>query len=452
MKVYENEKKDGLESIISSNASLAYLTKLEVNSNDKADLAKLFESLAIKRDMNNYGLHPMKSILVSSVWNLNDDVFVGEEVLAARDTPRNKPLNIGHDQKEIIGHMTDCSVIDDEGKTVDVTLAEKDLPEKIHILADSFIYTHWYEDEQKAKVDELLEDIKAGKYFVSMECVFSDFDYALKDAKGNVTIIKRDEGTSWMTKHLAVYKGSGSLIGQQIGRVPRNISFNGIGIVKEPGNPDSIIFAKKQENINSTENVGYLTSSELKTENSMKEEEFLAAKAELEKKVEELSKTVSSKEVALKELEASEATVKAASLVLEAKVKELTETKETLEKSLSEATLKLEVIEKEKVTTTRIALASTKLGLAEDEAKAFVETLEALTEDKFTKFVEVQAAKFVKVVPVVETKAELVEKVLENAEASKEVSVASVTTPVEVDINAKGMEDMAKFLTKKKNK
>jgi basic membrane lipoprotein Med (substrate-binding protein (PBP1-ABC) superfamily) len=233
MKVYENEKKDGLEAIISSNASLAYLTKLEIGSDDKADLAKLYETLAVKKDMSNYGLHPMKSILVSSVWNLNDDVFTGEELLAAKDTPRNKPLNIGHDQKEIVGHMTDCHVIDDEGKTVDVTLAEKDLPKKIHILADSFIYTHWYEDEQKAKVDELLEDIKAGKYCVSMECVFSDFDYALKDAKGAITIVKRDEGTSWMTKHLAVYKGSGSLIGQQIGRVPRNVSFNGIGIVKD---------------------------------------------------------------------------------------------------------------------------------------------------------------------------------------------------------------------------
>lgn len=450
MKVYENEKKDGLEAIISSNASLAYLTKLEIGSDDKADLAKLYETLAVKKDMNNYGLYPMKSILVSSVWNLNDDVFTGEELLAAKDTPRNKPLNIGHDQKEIVGHMTDCHVIDDEGKTVDVTLAEKDLPKKIHILADSFIYTHWYEDEQKAKVDELLEDIKAGKYCVSMECVFSDFDYALKDAKGTITIVKRDEGTSWMTKHLAVYKGSGSLIGQQIGRVPRNVSFNGIGIVKEPGNPDSIIFAKKEEFINPIENVGYLSSSELNTENSMKEEEFLAAKAELEKKVKELSETVSEKDAAFKALETSEATVKAEGLVLEARVKELTEVKETLEKSLSEATVKLELIEKEKVTATRIALASSKLSLSEDEAKSFVETLATLTEDNFTKFVEVQAAKFVKA-PIVESKAELIEKVLESAEPTKEVSVAAATSVEEIDVNVKAREDMAKFLTKKKN-
>jgi len=55
------------------------------------------------------------------------------------------------------------------------------------------------------------------------------------------------------------------------------------------------------------------------------------------------------------------------------------------------------------------------------------------------------------VTPVETTKAELVEKVLDSAEPNKEVSVAAVTTPVEVDVNAKAVEDMAKFLTKKKN-
>lgn len=441
MKIYPNEIKDKLEDRINKHTSLAYQTKLEIQKEDTEDTLKLKETLASKFDPSSYGLYPMKSILVSSVWNLNDDVFLGKELFASKDTPRNKPLNVGHSQKEIVGHMTDTYMIDEEGKTLDLTVAkaEESLPSKVHIVANSYIYTHWYEDEQKKKVEKLIEDIKAGKYFVSMECVFSDFDYALKDSKGEVTVVQRNDETSWMTKHLRIYEGSGKVLNYEIGRVPRNFSFNGIGIVENPGNPESIIFAKKEEISIAQNDMGYSLSEDLKNREKLMADELDKAKADLEKKVEGLNASLAEKEKEIeslkKEVETSKTTVK-----------ELTDSKVGLEKENTELKGKIAETEKEKVTNARINFVVDKLGLSKEESKDFVENLDGVSDEKFNKVVEGQAAKFVK--KSTESTASAVEKVLESAETNKEnVSIASVN---QVNPETKGVEDLAKFLTKKK--
>merc|ERR1712093_274458 len=80
-----------------------------------------------------------------------------------------------------------------------------------------------------------------GEWFVSMECLFSDFDYALVDPKGKNQLLKRDGASAFLTKHLRAYGGEGEYEGYKIGRALKNISFSGKGLVSNPANPRSVI-------------------------------------------------------------------------------------------------------------------------------------------------------------------------------------------------------------------
>ena len=72
-----------------------------------------------KKDMQaQMDLMPMKAIFVSSGANLNDDVFMPEELWFARHTIPNKPVNIEHKAEDIRGHMTDAYVVDKKGERV----------------------------------------------------------------------------------------------------------------------------------------------------------------------------------------------------------------------------------------------------------------------------------------------------------------------------------------------
>jgi hypothetical protein len=56
---------------------------------------------------NDDDLYRVYSILVTSSWNKNDDIFSPEEVWAARDTPVFKPTNLEHkDKKPPLGLMS----------------------------------------------------------------------------------------------------------------------------------------------------------------------------------------------------------------------------------------------------------------------------------------------------------------------------------------------------------
>ena len=54
----------------------------------------------------------MYSILVSTTWNKNDDVFDKAEVWTAKNTPKFKPTNLEHDEKQIVGGIIDNWVVD----------------------------------------------------------------------------------------------------------------------------------------------------------------------------------------------------------------------------------------------------------------------------------------------------------------------------------------------------
>ena len=68
-----------------------------------------------------------------------------------------------------------------------------------------------------------------------MECYFKAFDYGLIDkTTGNYKVLARNDDTSYLTRHLRAYGGTGEHDNYKIGRVLRNITFSGKGFVDKP--------------------------------------------------------------------------------------------------------------------------------------------------------------------------------------------------------------------------
>lgn len=241
MQIFQQERDDGLEAKISSSASISYASIAEpcLLNNTQLKNIKSFASLV------DSDLYYVQSILVSSSWNKNDDIFDPEEVWAARNTPEDKPTNLEHDENLIIGHITGNWPITEDGYIIDESTSPKNLPEKYHILTGSVIYRAFSSNELKDRSEKLIAEIEDGNKFVSMECFFKGFDYGLiHKSTGEYKVLSRNDSTAYLTKHLRAYGGLGEYDNYKIGRVLRNITFSGKGFVDKPANPDSIIFNK----------------------------------------------------------------------------------------------------------------------------------------------------------------------------------------------------------------
>ena len=190
-------------------------------------------------------LYFVNSVLVTSNWNLNDDVFGKFPTWSARNTPTHKPTNIGHDHNQIVGHIVNNWPIDTEGNLIPDNSVLDDIPDVFHIITGSVIYRAWKETELQQRVEALIQDIEGGNKYVSMECLFSNFGYAVVSPDGKYYTLARDEKTSFLTKHLRAYGGKGQYEGYKVGRYLDSIVFSAHGYVEEPANPESIIFDKE---------------------------------------------------------------------------------------------------------------------------------------------------------------------------------------------------------------
>lgn len=237
MKIYQTEILDGLEESLASNNTIAYCAQAEAYTPSEEDI-KIAKALD-KGNEDQLDLFYMRSILVSTGWNKNDDVFDPQELWAARNTPEDKPFNYMHDEKDIIGHITGNTVVDFSGNELNNDLVE--VPSEFNILTTSVIYTAWSDAEQRERMNKIVAEIEEGKWFVSMECLFPDFDYALTGDDGQSRVIKRAEASAFLTKHLRAYGGTGKYQNYKVGRLLRNLAFSGKGLVSKPANPRSII-------------------------------------------------------------------------------------------------------------------------------------------------------------------------------------------------------------------
>ena len=243
---------EGLEEKIRSNATIAYqmpLTPWHHGSENTEQVNKIAASFGLDISNIDFDLYPVKSVLVTTNWKKNDDVFGTVPTWKARHTPIHKPTNIEHNEEQMVGHIIDTWVIDNQGKLISDITNPEDLPNMFHICTSSVIYRNWENPELVKRSEKLIEEIEAGNMFVSMECLFTGFDYALTKASDNGEpehfIVNRDEDSAYLTKHLRVYGGSGKFKEHKIGRLLKNITFSGKGFVEKPANPNSIIFTNE---------------------------------------------------------------------------------------------------------------------------------------------------------------------------------------------------------------
>lgn len=238
MKVYAKEIEAGLEDLLKSTASIAYASALTPCKPQ----VRQFLSKASEFDNDVFYA---QAILVSTNMNKNTDLFSPQETWAARYTPTHKPMNLDHDELKIVGHITDGLAIDDENQIIDFNTTADSLPDLYHLVIGCVVYRAFQDEGYKNRAEKLIAQIESGEKFVSMECLFADFDYALvKD--DSYKVVARNENTSFLTKYLRAYGGTGEYEGYKLGRLLKNFRFTACGFVDRPANPNSVILQRSE--------------------------------------------------------------------------------------------------------------------------------------------------------------------------------------------------------------
>ena len=419
--LYKVEKEAGFSPKDLFGNSISYLVPLQDNPtfNLKVVDGKIINLCkTVASETQDIILYPLKCILVSTAWNGNDDIFTGEELWAARHTSSHKPVNYEHAEDDIIGHMISSQTMSDDGKELPDDLTLDELPSKFHIIASSVLYKHWSDETRQKRMNKILDEIPENKWFVSVECIFPKFDYALRDDSGSQKIVSRNSETAFLTKCLRCYGGKGiSPDGKsQVGRVIRNMTFSGKGITKKPANPESIILTKKYDLFFTSENLVYnnpinvigLSESlnlkaKIKEVHTMDEKEFqkqldvlkmenVKLQASLQEtnvqgfkiKIDELTKIVAEKDA---KVISTESLLKTAQEQLKASQDKIIE----IDKIRVELSEKFTKMEADKKFAERLSLVATKLKLDVEKTKKLVDTLSILSDDAFASTVELHA-------------------------------------------------------------
>lgn len=438
IKVFGYEKSDGLEDQIKNDSSLAYVSqvcpvkpdskKLELNEiissvHNKRPYKKAMEVLRSKAGLEDDDVYQTFSILVSASWNRNDDVFNKEEVWAAKETPRYKPANLEHDEKQIVGGIIGSWPVNDDFSLIDDSMVVEDLPDFYHILVSSVIYRQWQDQEYQARAEELIKKIENGEMFVSMECLFRGFDYAVVAPDNKNHIIARSEETSFLTKHLRSYGGTGKYQDHKVGRLLKNITFSGKGFVEKPANPDSIIFdsdrsfdfsnaclsknpflcpngvsvkveeelfssTERQENLNMSTDILNTQISELREALA----DVQAENKELSDKLSKANVETWEKQIAelTTQIESLEGSIAESNTELESEVSKSEELEAKLAAAVTartEAEDLVQSMQKEKAKADRTATLI-EAGLSEEEAAAKIETFDGLNDEQFAAVAE----------------------------------------------------------------
>ena len=397
IKIFQNEINDGIGELVKSTASVAYCSEASV----KSDAPEEVIAKAIAENKDQIDLYYLESVLVSCGWNKNDDVFMPEATWAARNTPEDKQFNFMHDENDIIGHITGSYVLSKDGKAVS---NDSPMPEDFDIITQAVLYNSWTNSENKERMEQIIAEIEEGKWYVSMECLFAGFDYALSNENGARKVLARDEESSFLTKHLRAYGGSGEYEGYKVGRALKNISFSGKGLVSKPANPRSVILKSVAFTVDNDFNldIGDLKMSENLLEKQLADvqAQLASAKAENEaikaqieeakdkefaSKVEAFEATVEEKDASIAELEES---IKST----QARVAEL---EDALAKSQEELTSAKEYMEemkkKEKMEKRKAALVEA--GFDQDDVDAALAAFDGLADEAFDSVVAMYGKK-----------------------------------------------------------
>jgi hypothetical protein len=416
MKIFQKERDDGLQDILgSSKGCVASLSSLIERAEQPTQLSdETTKVIASFGEGRNFDLYYLQSILASVGPNKNDDVFLAEEIWAARQTPIHKQLNYMHDEKDIIGVITDSAVLDSAGT---ILTGESQIDLIKDIATQAVIWTHWADKSKNDRISKIIASIDSKELFVSMEALFRDFDYMMVGPNGESRIVARNEETAFLTKHLRSFGGIGSFEDHRVYRVLRNFTFSGKGVVEDPANPRSIIENNLINKVVTAQTNSLKVSAEYKMENpneiadlkgalakanemiaSLRSAEVSKASAEVDKAKAEVADLKGQIE-ALKALAAeNKEKMEKMDKEAEAKVAEVeAKSKEEMDDAkakLAEATTKLAEITAEKVVAQRVSKLVA-LNVAVDKANEVVKSFASLSDEMFEQIVplyEVKAA------------------------------------------------------------
>jgi hypothetical protein len=450
--IYEAEKKDGLEEIIKDNLSIACLSPITLSSLSDNTIAKAnlemiqnHPSFAKAKENDQWDLFCFNSILVSVGWNKNDDIFDPTELWLGRSSPVFKKVNLEHDEKDIIGVITACLALDFESKVIPDD--NDQIPEKYDLVTSSVLYRKWEDETLQERMDGLIEAIGKNEKFVSMEVLFAKFDYGLKDLQtGEETVVPRTHASAFLTKHLRIYGGSGEYQGKKIGRLPRNFTFSGQGIVAKPANVRSIIInsvastpEKKMADLIDMVSKADLMKAEAKVEKLQEQLQTIVAETQKEERVKlekQIAKLNLDLEDANKKVEAKASELSTNEKALEDAAKAL-KVKET---ELAEANSKLEKVEKAQKRSERVQKLMV-AGVEQAKAETIADKWDSVNDEQFSDIVELNKVE----------KIQASEKTPEAPKADKvEKTVASVTDS-EVDpdpaLGVKAGDETAEVIT-----
>ena len=397
--VYKVEISDGISELIQNTSSIAYCSKVSKSKDiDKINVDKILEKS--NANIGDYDLYYIDSILVSTGQNSNDDVFDPVITWGARKTPIDKQLNFMHNESCILGHIISSTVVDRSGEVIPDNSPIDDIPNNYDIITGSVLYRIWSKDENKELINNVIEKIENSEIFVSMECLFKDFDYALTSESNEQIIISRNKETAFLTKYLKSYGGDGVYKNSRIGRLLKSFVFSGKGLVDKPANSRSIIFNDTKPFNHKTVAYSYF-------------KEEINNMADEKKETDELKSVIAKLEadmvIVKKDLEASNASVSLMATTnttitterdnlisdkilltkeLDTLNASLTETKKTLDKTVTD----LSIVKAEKIKVERISklVAS---NIEKVDADKIVAKWSTLTDEQFEEIVKLHAAK-----------------------------------------------------------
>jgi hypothetical protein len=379
MKIYAQEIADGLSERIKSDTTVAYCSQA-VLTTETNSIKRLIDKVKASSNPNQIDLYYIKSILVSTGWNKNDDVFDPQQTWAARSTPEDKQFNLMHNENDIIGHITGSYVVDQDGNKIGAT--ENDAaPSQFDIVTEAVIYNSWTNPENRERMSKIISEIEQGKWFVSMECLFAGFDYSVKDNSGQTKVIARSEDSAFLTKHLRAYGGTGEYEGYQIGRLLRDISFSGKGLVSRPANPRSIILdSSKAFSVNEEQTISNVSEGEVNMSENNEEKQLETAPV-AEEAVQVVAEEVKVENNA-SELEAALAAKDTEIQAYASKVATLEETLASLQKELAAVNEEMKDMkkkEKDRSRKEKLVMA----GFEEAEADESISLYDALSDEAF---------------------------------------------------------------------
>jgi hypothetical protein len=228
-----------------------------------------------------------------------------------------------HNENDIIGHITGSYVVDRNGDKIEAS--DDNVPSEFDIITEAVLYNSWSNPDNRERMQKIISEIDQGKWFVSMECLFSGFDYAIIDPKGQSKVVARNEDSAFLTKHLRAYGGTGEYDGYKIGRSLRDISFSGKGLVSKPANPRSIILDSSKAFLINEQYVSNVSKGDFNMQDNNEEKQLSEELASSTEQVTvtqseaeaELSAKISAFETALAEKDEAIRTLEAAVLSLQ---------------------------------------------------------------------------------------------------------------------------------------